>query len=248
MSKEFIYSKLQGRLGHIFLNRPDSRNAINKEMWLALPNLMDELEKSGAEVFVIEGTGDAFAAGADINELRELNTAEEVQENWSAIANGLNHVANAALPTIAAVDGVCMGGGCLLAIACDLRYASKRSRFAVPITKLGIALDDVNLGRLSSLVGLAKAKEIIFRGNILTSAEALACGLTNEVFENYEFASRLNNIINEILMNSSSSIRDAKSSFKRIVKFEENEQNNESVLGSYMRSEFKSRIKMALKD
>lgn len=245
MTKEAIHSRLQNKIGHLFLNRPESRNAITKAMWLAIPELMAELEKNGAEILVLEGAGDSFAAGADVTELKDLESMEDVQSNWDAIAHALNYIYSTKLPTIAAIDGACMGGGCLVANACDLRYASKRSRFAIPIAKLGITLDDVNLGRLSSLVGVSKAKELIFRGNVFTAAEAQTWGLVNDVFENYEFASRLNTVLAEISANATGSIREAKASFTRIVKFEDNAENREAVLASYLRSDFKSRIKWA---
>ena len=241
-----IGRRLEGRIGRLTLNRPESRNAISKQMWLDIPAALTALANDGAEILVIEGAGDSFAAGADIMELKELENLADVKDNWGAIAQALDFLYECKLPVIAAIDGPCMGGGCLLASACDLRYASRRSKFAVPIAKLGIALDDANLGRLAALVGLAKAKELVFRANVITAGEAESIGLINAVFEDSEFDAQFAKVLSEISANSMLSIKEAKASFARLFDFGKNGREQESVLRSYLGEDFRKRIKRAL--
>lgn len=241
-----ISSRLEGRIGRLTLDRPESRNAISKQMWLDIPAVIAELERGGAELIVIEGAGDSFAAGADIMELKDLENESDVQSNWEAIAEALNFIYALKLPSIAAIDGPCMGGGCLLACACDLRYASRRSKFAVPIAKLGIALDDANLGRLASLVGVGKAKELVFRAQIVSASEAESIGLINATFDDHEFNEKIAEILSQICANSLLSIQQAKESFSRLFEFSKNADNEGSVLRSYLGEDFRNRIKRAL--
>lgn len=241
-----IQTKLNGNLGQIVLNRPSSRNAISRQMWLDLPLELLKLQERGANLIVFAGAGDSFAAGADITELKDLDTMAAATENWHAIVQALNFIYQFDLPTVAAIDGPCLGGGCLLASACDLRYASRRSVFSVPVAKLGIALDDASLGRLAALVGLARAKELIYRARILSAEEASQWGLVNQVFADERFDDELSQLLSEISINSQSSIKEAKSSFQRFLVLPANEDNDRSVIESYLSSEFRDRIKRAL--
>jgi len=234
-------------IGRIALNRPESRNAISRQMWLDIPSCMHDLKNDDADLIVIEGVGESFAAGADIAELKDIEGMESARENWSAISDSLNFVYEFPLPTIAAIDGPCLGGGCLLACACDLRYASQRSSFAIPVAKLGIALDDANLSRIAVLIGVARTKELIFRAKTLNAEEAALWGLVNEVFSGSEFAARLLFILSEIKANSTTSILESKASFRRIFSSLLNSDNIEAVLASYLGDDFRQRIRTAFK-
>lgn len=234
-------------IGRIALNRPESRNAISRQMWLDIPACLHDLKNNDAELVVIEGVGESFAAGADIGELKDIEGIESARENWSAISHSLNFVYEFPLPTIAAIDGPCLGGGCLLACACDLRYATQRSTFAIPVAKLGIALDDANLSRVTALIGASRSKELIFRAKTLNAEEALFWGLVNEVFSSTEFAARLLFILSEIKANSTTSILESKASIKRILSPLQSSENLEAVLASYLGEDFRQRIQEALK-
>lgn len=247
MSKnENIIVDLKEGIGSLVLNRPESRNAITKQMWLDIPRKLQELEKQGARIVVIEGANGAFAAGADIMELKDIETLEDASSSWSAISAALNFVADFSLPVVAAIDGPCLGGGCLLACACDLRYASHRSSFAVPVARLGIALDDANLFRLSNLIGSARAKELIFRARVLSAEEAYSWGLVNEVYAEQEFAAMKLFILAEIIAGSPLTLKETKASFNRIFGGVAGA-NTEQVVASYLGEDFSERIAQALK-
>lgn len=162
------------------INRPEVRNALDlatvNEMHAALDRLR---EQSGVGVLIITGAGDkSFVSGADIRELR-------LRDKFDALRaiNGrlFSAVEKFELPTIAAVNGYALGGGCELAIACDLRIASENARFGLPETGLGIIPGGGGTQRLPRLVGLGKAKELILTGEIITAAEAERIGLVNRV-------------------------------------------------------------------
>lgn len=234
-------------IGRLLLNRPESRNAISKQMWLDIPQCLSELRSAGAVVIVFEGNGDCFAAGADIMELKDIEDTEAAGSAWSAIASALDFVYNFDLPTVAAVDGPCLGGACLLACACDLRYASHRSSFAIPVARLAIVLDDASLARLSNLLGLARAKELIFRARVLNAEEAYSWGLVNEVFAGPEYAARLLFVLSELVGNSPLTIKESKASFRRIYGINAVGNNEEVVLSSYLSADFRKRIQQVLK-
>lgn len=246
-SDENIQSGISGKIGRLLINRPGSHNALSRKMWLSIPAHLDSLRASGANLIIIEGTGQSFAAGADLLELKDLDNLDDAQSNWAAIADTLDYVYNFQVPTIAAVDGACLGGGCLLAASCDLRYASRRSQFSVPIARLGIVLDDANLGRLASLLGAQRAKELIFRALVLDADTAFSWGLLNDVFPDAEFEKQISAICSEILSNSPLSISEAKSSFARYVRLTSNADNERMVISSYLEPEFKRRVERALR-
>ncbi len=176
---EHIHTELSGSAGYLIINRSESQNAMTKAMWDAIVPSLEELKNWGARVIVIKGSGSAFCAGADLNELSQIEGEEAASEQWNSIKYALDELKAFALPTVAMINGACMGGGCLLAMACDLRYAAKPARFSIPIARLGIVLDDSNILRLISLVGPAVASEMLYTGVSISSAEAEMVGLIN---------------------------------------------------------------------
>lgn len=242
MEKNEIVIQMSEQIAFLSLNRPDARNAISKEMWLRIPIEIQKLYEKGARVIVFEGVGEAFAAGADLDELSQLTTFEEAESNWRAIADALDAVHACPLPTIAAIDGACLGGGLLLACACDLRYASSRSILGLPIARLGIVLDDTNLARFASIVGVARAKEMVYRAQTITAALALNYGLVNDVFDESAFIRSIGQAVGEILKNSALSISEAKASFARANFLAPNRENERAVVTSYLGPDFLERI------
>lgn len=170
-----------GPVARLLIDRPEARNAINMAMWEAFPGLIAEAAGDPAtrviELRAAEGAG-AFCAGADIKELlankddlgwREANQAEINRVQYE--------LARVDLPTVAFIDGDCVGGGCGLALACDIRVATSRARFGITPGKLGLVypLHDVKL--LTDLVGPGQARRILFTGELLSAEEALRIGL-----------------------------------------------------------------------
>ena len=178
-----ILTNIDGHIATVSFNRPKTRNAISKAMWKALPTLVSGLAAQGARVIIFTGEGQAFAAGADINELTALKDKAGANDFSQAITDGIEAVAQVKAVTIAMIDGPCLGGGCLIAAACDLRYASQLATFSVPIARLGIVLDQTNVLRLAGLIGPAWTKELIYSAATIDSITAQSIGLINDYFE-----------------------------------------------------------------
>jgi len=174
----------QNGIWTLTVNRPESLNALNSTVLNELSDFLDGLAEknfSEAKVLIITGSGEkAFVAGADIKEIHQLglDSAENFAEHGQAIFRKLE---NLQIPVIAAVNGFALGGGLELALACDFIYASGNAKFGLPEVTLGLIPGFGGTVRLSRALGLQKAKEWIFTGNMVSSAEAHQMGLVNKV-------------------------------------------------------------------
>ncbi len=161
------------------LNRPAARNAINLEMVEEIRAALGDLAGDGTtRVLVLTGAGSAFASGADIRELRGRRAGDALRGINSSL---FLEIERFALPTIAAVRGYALGGGCELALACDLRIAGESARFGQPEVGLGIIPAAGATYRLPRLIGAGRARELILTGRVIDAAEALRIGLVNRV-------------------------------------------------------------------
>lgn len=183
MTDEAVYLTRKGAAAHLVLNKPAKRNALSEAMWRAIPRLLDEAEADPAvRLLVVRGEGGAFAAGADISEFEEVYSTPERAADYSrAIAAALDGLAAFPRPTIAAIEGACVGGGCGLALACDLRFAAAGSKFGITPGKLGLVYTVNDTKRLIDAVGVSGAKDILFTGRILPGEEALSMGLIDRL-------------------------------------------------------------------
>ena len=172
----------------ITLNRPEVLNAINKEMMAELHQVLETVQSSSTvRVLVLTGAGEkAFVAGADISQFPKMSEKEAI-EFASFGQKVFSKLESLKQPTIAAVGGFALGGGCELALACDFIYASEKAKFGQPEVNLGILPGYGGTQRLSRLVGKAMAKELIFSGKIIDAQEALRIGLANHVFPQASF-------------------------------------------------------------
>ncbi|MCT9090209.1 enoyl-CoA hydratase/isomerase family protein [Streptomyces sp. ASQP_92] len=171
----------------VVISHPAKRNAMTSAMWRALPPLLETLAADpDVGALVLTGAGDTFCAGADISTLREPG------EDPRALAVAAEEALAAfPKPTLAAVRGHCVGGGSQLAAACDLRFAQEGALFGVTPAKLGIVYPASSTRRLTSLVGPATAKYLLFSGELIDSARALRTGLVDEVLPAGELDERV---------------------------------------------------------
>ncbi len=169
-------------VAHLELNRPEVRNAINVEMIHALHQQLDGwAQDERVKCVVLSGAGGkAFAGGADIAELRDRT---HVEAFWGVNQNLFQKVEDFPRPTIAAIDGFALGGGLELALACDLRVVSKGAKLGLPEVTLGIYPAAGGTWRLPRLVGLGRAKELVFTGRIVNAEEANSWGLFEKLVE-----------------------------------------------------------------
>jgi enoyl-CoA hydratase len=173
-----------GGVAVVTVNRQDAANALDVEHAEALRDALDELgEDDSARVVLLTGAGDkAFIAGADIKYMQSLGVLEA--RGWGELGQECaNLLETMPKPTIAAINGVALGGGCELALACDLRLASSKARLGQPEVNLGIIPGWGGSQRLPRIVGLGFAKELVFTGRAIEAQEAHDWGLVNAVYE-----------------------------------------------------------------
>lgn len=180
MKFNHILYENRGGILYLTLNRPDVRNALSPEMWHDIRTATQcAREDDAVRVIVVSGAGDkALASGADIREIHDRAYLKMLQATAS---RSLKELEDLYKPVICAVNGYALGGGCELAMACDIRIATAKSKFGQPEANLGIIPGAGGTQRLPRLVGIAKAKELIFTGRIIDAQEACAIGLVNKV-------------------------------------------------------------------
>lgn len=171
-----------GAVGTVVIHRPEKLNAINGEVLDELSQAVRALAEQSVRAVVLTGAGEkAFVAGADIAAMAEMSAGEA--EAFARRGHALgDQMAAAPFPIIAAVNGFALGGGCELALACDLIFASDKARFGLPEVTLGVIPGFGGTQRLARRVGVGKAREMVFTGATLDAAEALAIGLADRMF------------------------------------------------------------------
>jgi enoyl-CoA hydratase len=189
-----VYQKTDG-VAKITINRPEVRNALNRETRNELKMALEEArDDKSVKVIIVTGAGEkAFSAGADIMEIQSL-TPLEIREYVKLSRDVTNIIERMDKPVIASVNGYALGGGCELAIACDLIVASERARFGQPEISIGIIPGGGGTQRLARLVGTKRAKELIFTGDMISATEAERIGLINRVVP----AEKLNEVVEEL--------------------------------------------------
>ncbi len=203
----------RGAVATILLNQPERKNAISFAMWQALPEVTAAItaDETIRVVLVTGAGGTVFSAGADISEFAAVYADPERTIAYNAaVRAGQAALRYLERPVIAMVTGPCIGGGCGLALAGDLRFASSDARFAIPPSRLGLAYSYEDTAQLVEKVGPARAKDMLFSARQLDAAEALAIGLVDRVFPVGELTGATNAYADELAALSQTSIRAAK--------------------------------------
>ena len=183
MADEILLSR-EGGIATVTLNRPERRNACNLAMWRELHRVMDEVAADdGLRCVVVRGAGgQAFGAGADMSEFEtERFTAEQARNYNAVMAPAIYALRDCPHPTVALVQGACMGGGLEMAIFCDLRIAGEGATFGIPINRIGHGLPLPELSELVALVGRPAALELLLEGRIWSAEQARERGLVTRV-------------------------------------------------------------------
>lgn len=197
-------------IAEIVIDHPEKRNALSVEMWASIPDLVDRAESDPkTKVLIIHGgRSGAFAAGADISEFKEVYaTKETAKVSLETIAAALNAVEYCTKPTIAAIEGACVGGGVSLAMACDLRVADNQSKFGITPGKLGLAYPIGDTRRLLQAIGPGAAKDLLFTGRIVDADDARKMNLIDHLVASGTALESARTLAQEIASNSQWSIR-----------------------------------------
>ena len=207
-----ILFEREGRVAILTINRPEKRNALDRATRLEISAVLDLLVRDrDIGVLVITGAGDkAFIAGSDLNEFGRM-TPLEAYEFLDTLAQRLyTRFEQLDIPVIAMINGVCLGGGCEIALACDLRISADTARFGQPEISVGIIPGSGSTQRLTRLVGPGKAKELIFTGDLIDAAEALTIGLANRVVPSSELRKAVMELAHRIASKGAFSLKMAK--------------------------------------
>ena len=210
---EYQFLKIEHNEGITILkiSAPKSLNALNSTILKELDDFVDHLDAQ-PRVLIITGDGEkSFVAGADISEMAHLNEPQG-QEFGRLGAQVFRRIELLPIPVIAAVNGFALGGGCELAMACDIRIASSKAKFGQPEVGLGIIPGFSGTYRLPKLIGQGYAKEMIYTGKVIRADEALRIGLVNAVYEPEELMGKAMEMAAMMLKNASIAIRLAKQS------------------------------------
>jgi enoyl-CoA hydratase/carnithine racemase len=209
-----------GPLAVLTFNRPEARNAMTWEMYAALGAACDHVDEDAAiRVFVLRGAGGkAFVAGTDIAQFQAFTTPEDGIRYEERLDRALDRLERVTKPTIAQVQGVAAGGGCAIALCCDLRVATPESTFGVPIARtLGNCLSGDTCNRMIALVGPARFKELMFTGRFIEAPEAHALGLVNRIVAGAEIDQAVGDLAAEIAANAPLTIRAIKELTRRLI-------------------------------
>ena len=211
----FVEIQKNSKTAVLTINRPEALNALNSQVLSDLKAALDELKKEAdLRCLIITGAGPkSFVAGADIGEMSTMNPKKG--EAFGIAGNKvMSQVASFPCPVIAAVNGYALGGGFELALACDLRLASEKARFAFPETGLGITPGFGGTQRLARLVGPALASELIFTGRTVKADEALAKGMVSQVCAPEELLDKAQELADTIAGRAPIAIRQAKKAIR----------------------------------
>jgi enoyl-CoA hydratase/carnithine racemase len=220
VSSEHTTYEVRGPLAFLTFNRPEARNAMTWEMYQSLTDACDRVDDAkGIRVLILRGAGGkAFVAGTDIAQFQSFKDREDgvkYEERLDAVLDRLERVTK---PTIAQIQGVAAGGGCMIALTCDLRIATPDSTFGVPVARtLGNCLSSASCGRLLALMGPARLKEMIFSARLIGAAEANAAGFVNRLVDPSEIAQVVETMALEIAGHAPLTLFATKEMIRRLV-------------------------------
>lgn len=219
MTEQFIYLKKDRHIAWLTLDRPDRKNALNSDMWRAIPDLVREAENdSEIKVLILRSAVPGiFCAGADISEFNLFITDRQARDrNRRAIRAACEGLEDFTKPTIAMIAGACIGGGCILALSCDLRFGDVKSRYGITPARLGLVYGLSDTRRLLDQVGPAATYDILLSARIIGADKALRIGLVNEIYPVETLEREVRDYTALLVNNSPHSLREIKKVIKRI--------------------------------
>lgn len=219
MSTPHARFDVDGQVGTLTFNRPEARNAMTWEMYDALARACDRVDEDSAiRAFVLRGAGGkAFVSGTDIAQFTQFRSSEDALAYERRLDGAVDRLERVSKPTIAQIHGVATGGGCVIALTCDLRVCTPDSRFGVPIARtLGNCLSAANCARLMDVIGPAWAKDLIFTGRLVDATEAATLGLVTRVVEPSALEAEVRTLTTALASNAPLTIRATKEMVRRL--------------------------------
>jgi enoyl-CoA hydratase/carnithine racemase len=211
--------EVEGPIAFFTFNRPEARNAMTWEMYEALVEACDRVDGNAEiRVFVLRGAGGkAFVSGTDIGQFTRFNSKADAIAYERRLDNVFDRLERVRVPTIAQIQGAATGGGCVIALCCDLRVCTHDSKLGVPIARtLGNCLSASNYARLLDLVGPARAKDLMFTGRLIDAAEAASVGLVNRIVDDWGIDAAVRELAATLAANAPLTIRATKEVIRRV--------------------------------
>lgn len=250
MSQAEIVFERQGPVGLVTFNRPEFRNAMT---WAMYDGLLEACERVDAEadirVLIVRGAGGkAFVAGTDISQFQTFRTADDAIEYERRLERVLARVEAVNKPTIAAIEGVAVGGGAALALACDLRYCTPDSRIGVPIARtLGNCLSVAVHARLLDVLGPARTKDLLFRARLVGADEARQAGLVNDIVPAEGLYAYVREVAEEIAGHAPITLQVTKEAIRRLQHYRrslpQGELGEDLIVRAYMSQDFREGVR-----
>jgi enoyl-CoA hydratase/carnithine racemase len=209
-----------GPIATLTFNRPEARNAMTWEMYEALVDACEKVDGDDRiHVLVLRGAGGkAFVAGTDISQFQTFKDRDDGLKYEERLDHVLDRIERVTKPTIAQVEGVAAGGGCAIALTCDLRVATPESSFGIPIARtLGNCLSGASYSRLVDLMGPAVVKDLLFTGRLVGGVEAHALGLVSRIAAAGEIGEAVQRLASDIAANAPLTLRATKEMIRRVL-------------------------------
>ena len=224
MATDKMLSEIDAGIGRMIFNNPERRNAVSLEMWEAAEEILRGFaENPEVRVVVLSGAGGrAFVSGADISKFESERSSKAAIRHYNARVGAANAmVETLPKPTIAEIDGYCVGGGLGLALCCDLRFCSEESRFALPAARLGLGYGFGGLKRLVDAVGPGAARDIVFSARMIPAEEAQAIGLVQRVVPEGTLADTVTEYARTVAANAPLTVKGMKLIVNEVLKSED---------------------------
>ncbi|MFP4270794.1 MAG: enoyl-CoA hydratase/isomerase family protein [Alphaproteobacteria bacterium] len=232
-------------IGWFSFERPEARNALTYEMYEGLRDVCRDVPTDGSvRALVVTGSGGAFAAGTDMALFRSFATAEDAWTYEARMEAVFAAIERCPVPTIAAIDGACTGGGATIAAACDLRLATGRLKFGVPIARtLGNGLSTANLARLARVLGPVRTRDILLTARLIEADEALAIGLVREVVADADaLVARTRDLARQLASHAPLTLRATKEGLRRLEAAAATVDDRDLIAQCYTSADFKEGI------
>jgi enoyl-CoA hydratase/carnithine racemase len=234
---------IEGSIGTLTFNRPQARNALTWDMYDALAETCALVDASELRVLVIRGAGEAFSAGTDIAQFRDFETGADGIAYERRLDTVIDRLERVNKITIAAVDGPAVGGGCAIALACDLRLCSERARFGVPVARtLGNCLSAANLARLVDLLGPARTLDVLLTARLIDAGEASQLGLATRVVASGSFDAEVARFAGELAQRASSTVQATKALMQRLREQRRLAPADDLIAACYASEEFREGV------
>jgi enoyl-CoA hydratase len=248
MSEEILF-EVKGEIAWLTFNRPEARNAMTFGMYERLEALCVQVEADPSiKAMVLRGAGDkAFVSGTDIAQFRRFKKPQDALDYEQRMDRVFDALENLRVPTIAAIQGACTGGGAGIAAACDLRLGAPSAKFGFPIARtLGNTLSMRNYSRLAALIGVARTKDILFLARLMDAAEMKAIGLLNEVTGEETLYARAEEVARICISHAPLTLQATKRALNQVLRAAQPAGGDDLIVQCYMSEDFQEGVEAFL--